>query len=69
MKFDTSEDQDLLKRLTYNPDFKQYLGKLEEDFEKALNDLLLSPGHQDVEVKRGISRSLYQQLKALRGKK
>lgn len=68
MKFTTTEDQELLHRLTFNPDFKHYVRKLEEDYNKAVNDLLFSPGHQDVEVKRGIVRQLHEQLKAINGK-
>jgi hypothetical protein len=68
MKFELNEDIDLLNRLTSNHDFQHYVRKLEEDYRKALEDLILSPGQQDVEVKRGFARQLHQQLKALNKK-
>lgn len=64
MKFQTQQEQDLLNRLTSSTDFKQYVHKLVEDYEKAVKALLFAPS-QDAESRRGEARNLYQQLKDL----
>jgi hypothetical protein len=64
MKFVTPQEKDLLNRLTHSPDFKDYVRKLGEDFEKAVETLVLCPP-EAAEVNRGVARNLYQLLKDL----
>lgn len=64
MKFQTQQEQDLLKRLTSSTDFKEYLKKLVEDYEKSVESLLMGPA-SEAEVRRGQARELYLRLKEL----
>jgi hypothetical protein len=65
MHFKDPRDAEILSRLTFNPDFIHYVGKLGAEYKAAVERLLGCTDPQQYGVLIGEARALNKHLKAL----